>query len=137
VKRTRWRWIKERVAFAIQDAQIAEHGGLAGVRDRSVIQSALARPQNLEAYGKPDAADLAAAYAYGLAQNHGFLDGNKRVAYVVARTFLLDNGYNIIASRADKVAVMLSVADGSLPEPQLAEWIRERLEPYRQSMSKK
>lgn len=131
MKRSRWRWVKENLVLALQDEQIAEHGGLAGVRDRAAIQSALARPLNLEAYGKPDVADLAAAYCFGLAKNHGFLDGNKRIAYVVARTFLLDNGYDLFASQADKVKIMVAVANGSLSEKRLAEWIRDRLESYR------
>jgi death-on-curing protein len=128
-KKSPWRWVKENVVLALQDMQIAEHGGLAGVRDRSVVQSALARPLHLEAYSQPDIPGLAAAYLFGLAKNHGFLDGNKRIAYVVGRTFLLDNGCDLVASQADKVAMVLAVADGSLSEKRLAQWIRERLKP--------
>jgi death-on-curing protein len=124
-----WRWIKESSVLAIHDEQIAEHGGLAGVRDMPLLQSALARPQNLEAYGSPDLADLAAAYAVGIARNHAFLDGNKRTAWVVAETFLLKNGYELIASDRDGVMTMLSVADGTMSEPELAIWIRTYIRP--------
>jgi len=119
-----WRWIKESSVLAIHDEQISEHGGLADVRDLPLLQSALARPQNLEAYGNPDIADLAAAYAFGIARNHAFLDGNKRTAWVVAETFLLRNGYELIASDRDGVMTMLSVADGTMSEPELAIWLR-------------
>jgi death-on-curing protein len=124
-----WRWIKENSVLAIHDEQIAEHGGLAGVRDLPLLQSALARPQNLEAYGSPDIADLAAAYAFGIARNHAFLDGNKRTAWVVAETFLLKNGYELFASDRDGVITMLAVADGTMSEPELAIWLRTYIRP--------
>ena len=89
----RWRWVEAGVAFAIHDFQIAEHGGSDGVRDGGAIESALMRPVNLALYAEPDAADLAASYAYGLARNHGFVDGNKRTVWVVARLFRADNGH--------------------------------------------
>jgi len=123
------RWVAESVVFAIHDAQLAEHGGMAGVRDRPLVESALARPRNLEAYGEPDVADLAAAYAYGICSNHGFIDGNKRTAYVVAYVFLLDNGYDLAATDAESVATILSVAAGELPERELAAWFRVYLNP--------
>jgi death-on-curing protein len=125
-----WRWIGEASVFAIHDEQIAEHGGLVGLRDESLLLSALARPRNIEAYGNPDAADLAAAYAFGIARNHPFLDGNKRTAWVVAETILLKNGYELIASDAGGVRAMLEVADGSMPEPDFAAWLRSNLRPY-------
>jgi death on curing protein len=125
-----WKWIKESSVLAIHEEQIAEHGGLAGVRDLALLQSALARPQNLEAYGQPDAADLAAAYAAGIARNHPFLDGNKRTAWVVAEAFLLKNGFELLASDHDSLLVMLSVADGSMPEKDFAAWLRAHLQPY-------
>ena len=126
---SRWKWVAEAVAFAIHDAQLAEHGGMAGVRDRTLVESALHRPGNLEAYGEPDVADLAAACAYGICRNHGFVDGNKRTAYVVAYVFLLDNGYDLAATDAESVATMLAVAAGELPEPELAAWFRVYLSP--------
>jgi death-on-curing protein len=92
-----------------------------------LVQSALARPQNVAAYGEPDAAALAAAYACGLSRNHGFFDGNKRTAYVVALVFLLDNGRTFTGTDADSVATMLAVAAGELSEDALAAWFRERL----------
>jgi len=124
-----WRWIKESSVLAIHDEQISEHGGLAGVRDLPLLQSALARPQNLEAYGNPDIADLAAAYAVGIARNHAFLDGNKRTAWVVAETFLLKNGYELIANDRDGVMTMLAVADGTMSERELAIWLRTYIRP--------
>jgi death on curing protein len=103
---------------------------MAGVRmNLPLLQSAFARPQNLEAYGTPDIADLAAAYAFGIARNHAFLDGNKRTAWVVAETFLLRNGYELIASDGDGVMTMLSVADGTMSEPELAIWLRTYMRP--------
>ena len=110
--------------LAIHDEQISEHGGVGGVRDLGVVDSALARPRNLLAYGKPDAAALAAAYAFGLCTNHGFFDGNKRTAYVVAETFLDLNGYAMQASDEAVVRTMLAVASGVMREEQLAKWFR-------------
>lgn len=124
-----WRWIRDSSVLAIHDEQIAEHGGLAGVRDLSLLLSALARPQNLAAYGSPDLADLATAYAVGIARNHAFLDGNKRTAWVVAETFLLKNGYELIARDEDGVNTMLAVADGTMSEPELAVWFRAYIRP--------
>ena len=124
-----WRWIKESSVLAIHDEQISEHGGLAGVRDLALLQSALAQPQNLAVYGNPDVADLAAAYAVGIARNHAFLDGNKRTAWVVAETFLLKNGYELIASDEAGVTAMLAVADGTMPEPEFAIWFRTYIRP--------
>jgi death-on-curing protein len=123
-----WRWVRADVVIAIHDRQIAEHGGLDGVRDRNAVESALARPQNLAAYETPDAAQLAAAYAFGLVSNHGFADGNKRTAWVVARLFLADNGCRLAFEPADAVAAMEQLAAGSLSETQFADWIRHRLE---------
>ena len=116
------------VAYAIHDRQLAEHGGLDGVRDDGAIESALAKPRNLTAYGKPDVADLAAAYAFGIARNHGFADGNKRTAWVIARLFLADNGCRLIFDAHDAVKIMEAVADGSLEEGQLAEFFRKRIQ---------
>jgi death-on-curing protein len=124
MKPHRWVWVPLDAVFAIHDEQIAEHGGIGGVRDLAVIDSALARLRNLIAYGKPDAAALAAAYAFGLCNHHGFLDGNKRTAYVVAETFLDLNGYAMGASDEEVVRTMLAVASGVMPEAQLAKWFR-------------
>ena len=120
-----WRWVSEEVVLAIHDEQLAEHGGMAGLRDESLLLSALARPQNLAAYGTPDVADLAASYAVGIARNHAFIDGNKRTALVVAAgVFLPLNGYKLTASDGETVRMMLAVADGTMSEPELAVWFR-------------
>jgi death on curing protein len=124
---TAWRWVSVEVTYAIHDRQLAEHGGLDGVRDSGAVESALAKPQNLAAYGKPDVADLAAAYAFGIARNHGFADGNKRTAWVIARLFLADNGCRLVFGAPEAVKIMEAVAAGSLDEGQLAEWFRARI----------
>lgn len=125
-----WLWVSEDVVLAIHDEQIAEHGGLAGLREMSLLLSALARPQHLAAYGNPDLADLAASYAVGIARNHPFLDGNKRTALVVAAgLFLPLNGYRLTASDAETVRVMLAVADGTMAEPEFALWLRTYIQP--------
>ena len=125
---TEWRWVGADLVFAIHDRQLAEHGGLDGVRDANAIESALAKPQTLFAYGGPDAADLAAAYAFGLAKNHGFADGNKRTAWVVARLFLADNDHRLKFDKRDAVKIIEAVADGSCSEEALAAWFRTRLD---------
>ena len=122
-----WRWVDAAVVHAIHDRQLAEHGGLSGVRDAGAVESALARPQNLVAYGAPDAADLAAAYAYGLARNHGFSDGNKRTAWVIARLFLADNGISLRFDPMEAVRTIEAVAAGTLSENELALWFRDRI----------
>ena len=123
--------MREDVVLAIHRRQLAEHGGSDGVRDSGLLSSALARPRNLFAYGEPapDTAALAASYAYGIAKNHPFVDGNKRTAFVVARTFLLRNGFNVDASQEEKYRTFLNLAEGSLSEEGLADWLREHLLP--------
>ena len=124
----RWIWVLESVVLAIHDAQLAEHGGLAGVRDVGLLDSALARPHNLEAYGdNPDAASLAATYAFGIARNHPFLDGNKRTAFVVMELFLSLNGWRLEADDADCITTMQALAAGELGEKALANWLREHI----------
>jgi death on curing protein len=122
-----WRWVAADVLLAIHDRQIAEHGGLDGVRDVGAVLSALARARNKAAYGDPDAADVAAAYAYGLARDHGFTDGNKRTAWVAARLFLADNGRKFRFEALDAVRIVEAVASGALAEAELAAWIRAGL----------
>jgi death-on-curing protein len=122
-------WVRDDVVFAIHSRQLAEHGGQEGIRDENLLRSALARPLNMWAYGdpRPDVAALAAAYAFGIARNHAFVDGNKRTAYVVGRTFLRLNGYDIGAAPAEKYIAFLRLAEGSLDEAGLGNWIRDHL----------
>lgn len=117
-------WIDLSVVLAIHEQQIAEHGGSLGIRDLGMIESALGPPQNLLVYNDPDIFDQAAAYGYGLAQNHGFIDGNKRTAYVVTRLFLILNGYDISASAIEKVVTFEKVGKGEIDQAALASWLR-------------
>lgn len=121
---TDWTWIEESVVWAVHEAQLAEHGGSAGVRDAGLLASALARPLNLVAYGAPDAAALAAAYGFGIARNHPFIDGNKRTAFVCVEFFLVLNNYILQADDANCVSTMLALAAGELPEADFASWLR-------------
>lgn len=123
----RWRWLRPETAEVVHQEQLAEHGGGAGIRDAGALLSALARPENRAAYDEPDAAELAAAYAFGVARNHPFIDGNKRTAWVLARLFLQKNGVSIDFKEADAVVVMLQLAAGELREDELADWLRERI----------
>ena len=108
-----WIWVDLAVALAAHDEQLAEHGGARGVRDRGMLESAMARPLNLVAYGDPDAADLAASYAYGIARNHPFVDGNKRTAAVACETFVMLNGAVLEADDLELYPVYLALAEGS------------------------
>ena len=119
-----WRWIDRRALALLHDESIAEHGGASGLRDEGLFESALARPLNLAAYGTPDAADLAAAYGVGLAKNHPFVDGNKRVAFLAVGLFLALNGFRLVAGQADAALTMLNVAAGSMDEATFAQWLR-------------
>ena len=124
-----WTWIEKAVVWAVHEAQLAEHGGSAGVRDAGLLASALARPLNLVAYGEPDAAALAAAYGFGIARNHPFIDGNKRTAFVCTELFLVLNGASLTADDADCVATMLALAAGDLAEADFAAWLRSHTAP--------
>ena len=125
----RWAWLDKQLILAVHDEQLAEHGGLSGVRDNGLLESALARPEHLAAYGKPDIAELAASYGYGIARNHPFIDGNKRTAFVAALLFLAFNHFSLQASDSDKVIVMLKVAAGEITEAEFATWIRNNSKP--------
>ncbi|MGH8116091.1 MAG: type II toxin-antitoxin system death-on-curing family toxin [Rhodanobacteraceae bacterium] len=122
-------WIEKSLALAIHDRQIAEHGGTSGVRDDKLLESALARPQQLYAYGDPppDLADLAASLAFGLARNHAFVDGNKRTAHVCYRTFLALNTVEFTANDEDKYVMMIALAEGKLSEREFAAWLRRHI----------
>ena len=119
-----WTWLDRRALVAAHDEQIAEHGGAPGLRDSGLLESALARPENLAAYGEPDVFELAAAYAFGLARNHAFVDGNKRMAGIAAETFLALHGFSFEATDADFVLTILRLAAGDLEEVELADWLR-------------
>ena len=119
-----WVWIEREVIVAVHDMQLAEHGGLPGTRDAGLLDSALGRPQHLAAYGEPDIAALAAAYGWGIARNHPFIDGNKRTAFVAAELFLRLNGQALRADDASCVLTMLAVAAGDMPEEEFAAWLR-------------
>ena len=122
---TYWVWIDAQVLLAVHDEQLAEHGGGSGIRDAGLLDSALARPVNLAAYGKPDFADLAASYGFGLAKNHPFVDGNKRTAFVAVELFLALNGYQLQANDTDCVMIMLALAAGELEEADFSVWLRQ------------
>ena len=122
-----WIWIATDVAVAAHREQLAAHGGGDGIRDAGLLDSAMARAQNLAAYGEPDAAELAAAYAYGIARNHPFIEGNKRTAAVISETFLVINGFLLETSDAELVVAFLALAAGELSEDELADWFRTRL----------
>lgn len=124
-------WIRKALVLAIHHRQLAEHGGMAGVRDEGLLDAALARPLQREAYGnpQPDLAELAACLAHGLARNHPFLDGNKRTAHVAYRTFLQLNAHDFDASDEEKYQAMVALAAGELDEAGFAAWLRPRLHP--------
>ena len=123
------RWLKIDRVLAIHQRQIAEHGGDSGIRDPGLLESALARPQNIDAYEPgADIARLAASYAFGIVKNHSFVDGNKRTGYVVMETFLIINGFSLQASATEKYSVFLALAEGRLSEEDLTVWLREKLE---------
>jgi death-on-curing protein len=124
-------WIEKRLALAIHDRQLSEHGGIPGLRDESLLDSALARSQQLYANGQPppDLADLAASLAYGLARNHPFLDGNKRTAAVACETFVLLNGMDLLADDVALYSIYIGLAEGGLSEAELGAWLRQHLAP--------
>jgi len=124
-------WIELEVVLAIHDGQLAEHGGQAGVRDRGLLESAMARPQNQFAYGEHSIARLAASYAFGISRNHPFLDGNKRTSLVVAELFLELNGSDLTATDAECVTTFLRLAADELTEEELADWIAAHSSPRR------
>ena len=120
-------WLDTRDATAVHDRQLAEHGGGVGLRDAGLLESALTRPVNRWNYGEDDPAELAAAYAFGVARNHPFIDGNKRTAWVLARLFLAVNGHKLAFTSEDAIRMMLALAAGELEEDGVSVWFRERL----------
>jgi len=116
------RFLSIEVAIAVHERQLAEHGGLAGTKDHGLLESAMARPVNKQGYGETDRCALAAAYAFGIARNHPFADGNKRTAWVMARLFLRLNDVSIVFDKADAIRTMLALAAGEMDEDTLAAW---------------
>lgn len=119
-----WVWLDAQVLLTIHEEQLAEHGGGVGIRDMGLFESAISKPQQLEHYGKPDVFDLAAAYGFGIARNHPFIDGNKRTAFVAMELFLALNGFELNATDEGCIETMLAVAEGSITEVRFAQWIR-------------
>ncbi len=119
-----FRWINRQALVLLHDESLAIHGGASGLRDEGMFESALARPGNLAAYGSPDVFECAAAYAFGLAKNHPFIDGNKRTAFLAAGVFLRINGYRLTVSQIEAVDAVLALAAGDLSESAFAAWLR-------------
>lgn len=124
---TYWRWIDRDVLLMLHDESLAEHGGGVGIRDEGLLDSALSKPLNNVAYGAPDIAELAAAYGFGLAKNHPFVDGNKRAAFLAVGLFLYLNGYRLTATQADATRAILALAASEIGEAQFAQWIRDHM----------
>lgn len=120
-------WLDLAVALAVHDRQLAEHGGGAGLRDQGALEAALARPVNRWHYGENDRAALAATYAFGIARNHPFVDGNKRTAWVLARLFLALNQVSILFGREEAIQAMVALAASEFGEAEIADWFRERV----------
>ena len=120
-----WRWIDRRALELLHDESLATHGGASGLRDEGLLESALARPLNLAAHGRPEIWDLAAAYCVGLAKNHAFVDGNERAAFLAVGMSLALNGYRLTAPQADATLTMLAVAAGQMDEATFARWLRQ------------
>lgn len=121
-------WVERAAALLLHDESIASQGGSAGIRDMGLLESAMARPQNLFAYGEGDAAALAAAYAFGIIKNHPFVDGNKRTGFLAAVLFLEANGFRFISGEAEVVVQTLSLAAGEIDEVEFAAWLRDNVE---------
>jgi death on curing protein len=124
-------WLRKDVLLAVHERLLAEHGGSSGLRDEGLLDSALGRPENLFAYGKPTIFDLAACYGYGIIKSHPFVDGNKRTGFMAAYLFLGRNGYEFAAGESDVVVKTLRVAEGKMSEEHLAAWLKENATPIR------
>jgi death on curing protein len=124
-------WLEPPFIIAIHEEQIAQHGGLSGLRDRGLLESAMARPQHLYAYGEPTIFDMAAAYAGGIVKNHPFADGNKRTGFMAGYTFLRRNGMHLRAPQGDAVRAVLALASSEMTEEQFARWLEANCRPSR------
>jgi death-on-curing protein len=120
-----WRWVNRQALLLLHAESLAEHGGAAGLRDAGLLDSALARAQNLAAYGTPDYAQLAVAYGFGLAKDHAIVDGNKRAAFLATGLFLALNGYRLTATQADATLTVIALCAGEIDETAFAKWLRE------------
>lgn len=125
-------WLSKAIVLAVHERLLAEHGGSAGLRDPGLLDSALARPRQLHAYGAPDTGDLATAYAAGIIRNHPFVDGNKRTGFMCAFVFLAENGFRLIAREVEVVQVVTLLAAGEIDEAAFAAWLRDNIEPVSQ-----
>ena len=123
------RWISKRALLLLHDESLAQHGGASGIRDEGLLESALARPENLAVYGSPDLAELAASYAFGLAKNHPFIDGNKRAAFLATGLFLALNGQRLVVAQAEATVMVFDLAAGEITEEAFANWLRAHLQP--------
>lgn len=123
-----WRFLSRRALELLHDESLAEHGGRPGLRDEGLLESALARPHQLLAYGDPDVCALAASYAFGLARNQAFVDGNKRAAFLATGLFLCLNGWRLMTSQADATLTMIALAAGDLSEEDFAQWLRQHIQ---------
>lgn len=132
-----WHWVDRRALELLHDESLAEHGGATGLRDEGRLESALVRPRQIEAYGDPDFADLAAAYGVGLAKNHPFVDGNERAAFLAVGLFLFLNGRRLAATQADATLTMLAVAAGQMDEVAFARWLRDHTAPRPEPQNRK
>jgi death-on-curing protein len=122
-------WLRDDLALVLHERLVADFGGLVGVRDQGLLESAMARPRQLAAYGAADTVELAAAYAVGMVRNHPFIDGNKRVGFMLAYVFLVRNGYRFTASEAAATRAVLDLASGDLSEQAFARWLADHSEP--------
>src|SRR5262245_52137869 len=118
-------WVLREVVLALHEQSLSQFGGLSGIRDEGMLESALGKPQNLFTYGKPTLFDLAASYGFGLIKNHPFIDGNKRAGFIVAVIFLELNGYRFQASEVDAIIQTLALAAGELKESDYAAWLKK------------
>jgi len=126
---TVWQWVTLDTALAVHEEQLLQHGGGAGIRDQSLLESALARPQQMAAYTESSVHELAAAYAFGIARNRPFIDGNKRTAWIVARLFLLLHGFDRTADDAECYINMLNLAAGNTTQEDFADWLKNNTVP--------
>lgn len=125
---TQYNWISPKALFLLHEESLTTHGGSGGIRDEGLFESALMRPQNLALYNEnSDIADLAASYAYGLAKNHPFVDGNKRAAFLSVGLFLGLNGYRLVVDPVEAIHAVLQVASGEMSEEVFASWIRDKI----------